>query len=135
MGDVDGLGHGDDGGWIVDGRVEHRGGLRADGCGEFVGCGALLRARLHESDAGQAHHAVVFVALGLLDDHLVGHAGRIGQAGHFLGVCAGDAGGRAEDQRGCTARGNQRGLGPEQVGDNPPRARQEGVHVNVVAAS
>jgi len=28
----------------------------------------------------------------------------------------------------------QRGLGPEQVGDDPPRARQEGVHVNVVAA-
>ena len=88
------LGHGD---FAAFGRItedEEHGRALADG-------GLQLRpgADLDESDPHQAHRVVVDASVGGLHEHFVGHAGRIWQARHLLGVRSRHTGRRYLGQR------------------------------------
>ena len=77
---------------------EHRG-LLIDGFLEF-----LARLDLDRLGARRPDLCVEPEAMRLLDDHLVGHAGRIGQHAQLLVVAAGEAGGCPDGEpRGCAA--------------------------------
>jgi hypothetical protein len=93
----------------------------------------MAEADLHQLDADLADGEVVAVALAAVDDDLVLHAGRVGQAGHARRVFAGDARGRRQRQTGGGAAADKGGVVVGQLGDAPADGALQLVQVDEAA--
>ncbi|MFO1534021.1 MAG: FAD binding domain-containing protein, partial [Thermoplasmatota archaeon] len=84
-----------------------------DAAAQAGGALDVLRGlHLHQPGAGGPDRVVVAIAMGLLQDDLVLHALRVGQAADLLLVAPGDAGRRSQEERRRRAGRHERRLPP-----------------------
>ena len=86
---------------------------------------------LHHPRPGQANGAVIVVAVGGLDDHLIGHPLSIGKAGHLLRVRPGHTGRGELGEGGGAAGGDIAPLGAGEFREAPADGGHQFVHHHV----
>ena len=96
-------------------KHDHRG-ARGAGLLEVGGSCGERGANLDETTSCDAYHAVVFIAVGFLDEDFVFETGGIGKLLPRVSVFAGDAGSGAEGDGGRGAGHDTGGLGTDELG-------------------